>query len=254
MKKICLAICLLVIVSLTGCGPFGELTELTEDEEQAIVTYCSDTVLKHTRSNKAVIYGRDTIAAYVAKKNALEESKKLREEKLNNKKEEDVSPDESSEKDSGSKGDNTKDNTDKDKEEKTNKLEEILGLSNIEIKYNEYEVADSYTSEVFTLNPSEGTLLVILKFTLANNTADDIAVNLASKQASYNLTVNGNITKDALLSILPNDLITFNTTISANATSAGELVFEIPEDTAKAIKDISLSVSVNGKSSKVKLD
>ncbi len=248
MKKIYFVLFLIVIL-LSGCGPFQESTKLKDDEEQAVVTYCADTVLKHTRSNKAVILGRDSINAYLEKKKLLEENKKEQNSKEDkNTDEKNLTADESS-------LDNSNKKTEvEQKNSKTFTMQEILGLSNIDIKYNNYEVTDSYTSEVFTLNPSKGTLLVILKFTLANNNAEDVAVNLASKQASYTVTVNGDTTKDALLSILPNDLITFNTTIPANSTKAGELVFEIPEDTAKAIKDISLSASVEKKSGKIKLD
>lgn len=132
-----------------------------------------------------------------------------------------------------------------EKNEAPTSLDEVLELNDLTISYEGYEVKDFYPDGgeefYFVMNATEGTRLLVAKFKLENLTQADVMADLIGKRVRYKIEVNGE-TKNALTTMLLNDLSNYQGNIAAGTAEELVLVCEVPIEQAEAIETLSLIV------------
>lgn len=127
------------------------------------------------------------------------------------------------------------------------RMEEILELpEGVTIRYQDYVVCQSYPEEeedgIFYVGATEGNRLLVLRFSLTNSGEQEQSVDMSFPQVSFPVTVNGEYTRKALTTWLPNDLFTFKDTLPGGSSTEVVLVIEIKEEMAGNISSIDLGV------------
>lgn len=221
-KLIAIMISGVMMFSLTGCTT--EVIELTDTEEQIISEYAAHAVLQHFGKNQH---------------NIVEEL--LVEEEI----EEQLSDEEFF-------GDEPKEETPEDgiqvivpdtmpevtvSANSDMSIEEFFGIEDLEIRYKDYTVTKTYpevSEEEFyvSIDATEGSNLLVLKFDVANLTGTDYETNMLRYGLKFKVGVNGASPRWVLSTMLMNDLTTYNEVIPANGTVELVLAMEIPEDTS----------------------
>ncbi len=194
-------------VGLTGCGSFPEMTA---SDQKLIAEYAAGILLQH--SEKA-----DNRLTKVDETTVLEE----------------VEPEQPEEKPSVEELQEENDNNDIPVIDKTQEntqeenvvslpLNQTIGLDNLMIQSNGYEICDAYSeggSGYFTLDASDGCKLVVLKYTLTNQTQETVEINMLNTSAKYKVALDGNGYKYALSTMLLDDMSTY-----VGSVQAGEMV------------------------------
>ncbi|MCR4990606.1 MAG: hypothetical protein K6A38_07070 [Lachnospiraceae bacterium] len=243
MKKFVVStIALLSAVSLTGCGMFkSQIPELTEEEESLVIEYATEVLLHYDRLNgdkiRPIKY--DVVT---------DEGVTVSDEEYAGVVKDEVNPDpgiQLPEPDPASEV-TAVDNTVPEDPSATvvGSLSELFGLDGINIESTGYDVTDFYPSspaDYFVMNATEGNKLVILKFVLSNVSGSDQRVEIPYGDVKYKITLN-DTTKNALTTLLINDMGTFTADMAAGASFEVVLVGEFPAADATSISSLSLSV------------
>jgi len=113
-------------------------------------------------------------------------------------------------------------------------LAECFGLSGMNLDFSYAELCNTYPEAedlVFSMNASEGNLLLIMHFILSNPESNN--TNVIAKLNDYKVRalVNGEDRRRAELTFLPNDLTSFLGELAPQQAEDVVLVFEVPEDT-----------------------
>lgn len=114
------------------------------------------------------------------------------------------------------------------------------------------EVCDSYpqsgeTDAYFALDAAEGKSLVVLKFAVENRSQSEKEVDLLSKEATLQITVNGGYTRNILPTMLQDDMSTYRGNIPAGETVNLVLLAEADIDVADSISTLMLNLKNDSK-------
>lgn len=246
MKSNILVVCLLGTVLLSGCSFSPELM-LTQEEQQLIVDYSANLLLKHSDGyHKSLV---DTAAerelqAAVA---ALRAQKQQEEADAENSSTQNNSADSESggqESPYAPRGEQN--------------LAAALSQNGIEIAYDGFDVCKSYPNDseevgAFVLNATEGKDLVVYRFRVNNTSGEDTEVNILDQNPMFRIIVNGEERKNALKTLLLNDLGTLHDVIPAGGSVDEVLVMEVPEEYVAGIESASLLIKANGQESVIPL-
>jgi len=126
-----------------------------------------------------------------------------------------------------------KDNTEQNEEVSLVPIEEVMGMDNLSVLINGYEIKSSYpdaSGTFFAMDASEGNKLLVAKITLINNTESGIDVNMLEQNISYKVSLDGNGYKFALSTMLLDDLSTYVGTIGAGSSVELVLISEWNEE------------------------
>ena len=214
-------------LSLTACG--NQIPDLTEEEAQQVGEYAAVTLLKYDANNRSRLVEPEIVIAKLNK-----EAQKAADR-------EQAATEETSES-------TTQTETPAAQETVTASLEDFYGLpEGIRLSYQSAQVADSYPDDAFVdsffaLDASEGKKLLVLSFRLENTTADAVDVDLLGASARYVITVNGSYRRNALTTMLPDDMATYTGTVDAGAGEDLVLLTEIDADMADSVGSISLQL------------
>ncbi len=122
-------------------------------------------------------------------------------------------------------------------------LETYYGLENMTLAYDGYEVKDSYPDSgedmYFIMDATEGMQLLVMKFKMQNNAQSDQMVDFIQKGIRYKIDINGE-RKNALTTMLLNDLSNYQENVTAGEVKELVLVCEIPIEQASQISSLSL--------------
>lgn len=218
---------------LTGCG--NAIPEMTTQQQELVVEYAVSELLKYDKNHetKLVVLDVDQEAAgavsNVASSELTDEIPK-EESESSTKVEEGISKD---------------DVTVIDQTENVNiSMEEFLKLNNVEITYTGYETADAYPPEsqdeiYFYMSATEGNKLLVLKFDVKNVSAQDMELDMAGSQTRYKIVVN-NEEKNALTTLLLNDMAYYKGTLAAGESVELVVVGEIPQEQEAQITSLEL--------------
>jgi hypothetical protein len=121
----------------------------------------------------------------------------------------------------------------------------ILGISDVSIKYDSYEICDSYPKDTngFNVSASSGNMLLVIHFNIENNSDEDCNLNLIEDNITARITVNDSLSGNGLNTMLPNDLTSYYDTISANATTDAVVLAQLSEGSAQDLTAISVKIS-----------
>ncbi len=226
---VCGALLCTMMLSMTACG--NEIPDLTEEESQRVGEYAAVTLLKYDANNRSRLVDPEMVIAKLEKEAAREAAKAAQEEAKTE--------------ETGSTG-TTEVTMPTAQEDITASMEEFFGLpEGVSITYEDYMVTDSYpedwaTDEYFALDASTGKKLLVLRFCLTNGTEQEEKIDLLNTNSRYIITVNDSIRANALTTMLPNDMSTYEETLEPGQSQELVLLLEVNEDVAGAVQTIAL--------------
>ena len=234
MKKMRLGIITMLcsVVMLAGCG--NAIPELTEEQYDLVVEYAAGTLLKYDKNNENRLIELSELEeaerAAIAKA-AVQESASQAEE---------------SEKQAGEQAEDVKliDNT-QPQEPIYASIEEFLQLEQVTFKYTGCEIADEYPNHeqgeefFFVMSATEGKKLLVLKFQVDNTSGADVELNMNQLGTRFKIAVDGE-ERNALTTMLLNDMTYYQGTIAAGESTELVLVIEIPAERAQGITTMEL--------------
>lgn len=226
---VCGALLCTMMLSMTACG--NEIPDLTEEESQRVGEYAAVTLLKYDANNRSRLVDPEMVIAKLEKEAAREAAKAAQEEAKTE--------------ETGNTG-TTEVTMATAQEDITASMEDFFGLpEGVGIAYEDYMVTDSYpedgaTDEYFALDASAGKKLLVLRFRLTNGTEQEEKIDLLNTNSRYIITVNDSIRANALTTMLPNDMSTYEETLEPGQDQELVLLLEVNEDVAGAVQAIAL--------------
>ncbi|MCR5674214.1 MAG: hypothetical protein K6G16_00750 [Lachnospiraceae bacterium] len=129
--------------------------------------------------------------------------------------------------------------------------------SGIAVDFNGYYVLNSYPDNatggtVLTAEP--GCRLLILSFSLRNETGNSVDVNLLSSNPTFTLILNGQPVSKNLVTVLDNDFSTYIGTIPGGNSAGAVLCFQIREGQAKSIDTLNLKINYRGEEQVLRIE
>lgn len=135
--------------------------------------------------------------------------------------------------------------------------EEVLGLpGGVMLVYAGEEVCESYPkdgNDYFSLDATEGKQLLVLHFQITNTGEEEQHVDILSLQPQIRITVNESLSRQALPTMLEDDLVFLEGDIPAGDSREVILVVEVDQELAEDITAISLNVGHDGKNCYMKI-
>ena len=228
-NMVCGALLCAMMLSMTACG--NEIPDLTEEESQRIGEYAAVTLLKYDANNRSRLVDPEVVIAKLEKEAAKETTK--------------ASQEEGKAEETGSTG-TTEVTMPTAQEEITARMEDFFDLpEGVSITYEDYMVADSYPEDgveddYFALDASMGKKLLVLRFHRTNGSAQEETIDVLNTNSRYIITVNDSIRANALTTMLPNDMSTYEETLEPGQSQGLVLLLEVNEDVADAVQTIAL--------------
>ena len=135
----------------------------------------------------------------------------------------------------------------------------FVGESRISVRYAYYMVVDSYPSYdqdgmYIEVQAPEGYKLLVLKFEVENKTNEEQAVDLYNKDVNYNIVVDNSRTTKQRLTILADDLYTYDKTIQASSREETVLLYTVSDSVANKWTDLKLQIKYGGTSAVLQLE
>lgn len=233
MKKKCAA--LLIILNgmallLGGCG--NSIPDMTEEQIEEVGEYAAITLLRYDATNRSRLVDLSTIIEEEPKVNTLPEQPQSTMRPV----------------------------ADTPIVEMGNEsIAEFLELAEgMDITYQNNEICQSYlgneeTDNYFTLDATEGKVLLVLHFSISNQTGVDQKIDLLEKNVVYQATLNGSYTRTALTTMLMNDMSTYIEEIPAGQENDIVLLFEVDQEAANQLTSISVNLKNDGKIQTIQL-
>lgn len=220
-RAICIA-AILLLVTFSGCG--SKLPQMTYEQEQTIVEYAASAVLQHMEDYNSRLVD---LSLYENLETEPDETESVGMDPVADTDAIDVSS-----------------------EDKQLSIGEVLSLSDLDLQYGSFEVLDTYPNDetenpYFTLDASNGKKLLVLHFTLQNMSEEDKEVDILSVAPQFIVTINDNIRKNALSTMLLEDISTYAGLLTASENQNLVMIVEIEEETAASIENMNLTVSTN---------
>ena len=231
-KIILFMIGIVTAVTLTGCSE--KLIDLSSSEQNAIVSYSAHTV---------TLYNTNQEMGYV--KLSEEYLKKLKETKPDIKPEVDGTGNEPA-KDDPNKG--------KPTEEALN-VTQAMGISNLNVDYIGMELSSGIAgvNGEYQLTPDDGKKLLSINFRMMNQSNEPIVLNMLQQNDILAIKINNTKVVSSMITILPIDMGTLETTLGAGEMQEVYLFFQVSNQTQEEIEAIDFIVQRDGKDYMVKV-
>ena len=230
-----------LIVSLSGCG--NMIPTLSEEQEALVVEYASTAVLKHDANYQGKLVDLSTLGneeetpEEETTQEPVEEADIPKEPEQMQEPQQDVLSAEQAE------------------AEIQADAEQILGLQDVSLTYSGYEVDEFYPKNgneiYFVMNATPGNNLLVVKFTLRNLLNEEQDIQIQPGTVRVKIIMNGE-EKNALTTMLLNDLATYQGTLGPNEETELVVVGEYPVEDLQVID--SLSVKLKNESGEVILN
>lgn len=230
-----------LIVSLSGCG--NTIPALSEEQEALVVEYASTAVLKHDANYQGKLVDLSTLGneeetpEEETTQEPVEEADIPKEPEQMQEPQQDVLSAEQAE------------------AEIQADAEQILGLQDVSLTYSGYEVDEFYPKNgneiYFVMNATPGNNLLVVKFTLRNLLNEEQDIQIQPGTVRVKIIMNGE-EKNALTTMLLNDLATYQGTLGPNEETELVVVGEYPVEDLQVID--SLSVKLKNESGEVILN
>lgn len=219
-----LAILLASTVVLGGCGT--SLYELTDDEEDLIVSAAAQAVAKHNVFQMEGITDVEPETETQMQENTTEQDTQQVQEETNT---------------------NTNTGgTKTDTQTKEIALSDLLG-KNLKVSYKGYSTASSYQEgDYFSVNATSGKTLIIMKINVKNTGKKNTKIDMLSKDVTFYGCFNGTdrIVEKKILST--KNLSTYQGKIKPGKSIKTVLVFEVSKKQADEISTQDLQVEMDG--------
>lgn len=125
-------------------------------------------------------------------------------------------------------------------------IADFLDLTGVEISYAGYETVDTYPEgeakeAYFFMSATEGNKLLVLQFSALNVSGEELSIDLAKSQTRYKIILNGT-EKNALTTMLLNDMAYYQGKLAANESIELVLLCEIQDDQTEFIDTLQLKM------------
>lgn len=251
MKKWLVLSCILVLsLFLVGCE---KTMDITDEESKLIAEYAASLLLKYDRNIKQKY---DDSIELTSETEATTEDVS-----------EDTTESTTQEIDSDSTTEDDKKTTEDNKTETTTEEATTETVDDVEadvdsdydiakildvqdyasIKYKHYMIVDSYPSYdhdgvYIEIEAPAGYKLLVLKFSIENKTNEPQDLDFYSKDVSYNIIMNKKLGAKQMLTILIDDMYTYQKQLDASMIEETVLLYQIKDDLANNIDDLKLKV------------
>ena len=235
-----------LLVSLSGCG--NTIPALSEEQEALVVEYASTAVLKHDANYQGKLMDLSTLAneeETPEEETAEEETTQAPAEDTNIP--EESAPVQEPQQEAG--------NAEQEEAQVQANAEQVLGLHDVSLTCSGYEVDEFYPKNgneiYFVMNATPGNNLLVMRFTLRNLLNEEQEIQIRPGAVRVKIDLNGG-EKNALTTMLLNDLATYQGTLGPNEETELVVVGEYPVEDLQAID--SLSVKLKNESNEVILN
>ena len=265
---LCMCLCS-VLVFVSGCG---KTIDLTEEENYLIAEYAAELLIKYDR-NIDLKYYSDNVT-YTTTEEATTEELPVDDTEVTTT--EDVTEEaEATETASDSESDSDESTTEKKDDSATGNvvtadgtpeedvsagdissnvrdnsfdIASFAGVDTVSIKYSYYMLLDQYPSldhegVAITIDAPSGYKLLVVKFNMENKTGDDQYVDMFGKELEYSIIVDGNKKAKQMLTILIDDLYTYQGTVDGNMFEEVVLLFQVSDKVAESMSSLKLQVT-----------
>ncbi len=245
------ALCGILILSLFAVG-CTKTIELSDEESKLIAEYAAELLIKYDR-NINLKYDEAQQEAAIAS-DATEEENTTEEVTTEEVTSEEVTTEEATtevvevatDSDAPSEEIITED-VDEDVLASDYDIAQFVGESNISIHYLYYMVVDHYPSYdkegmYMEIEAPYGYKLLVLKFSMENKTEEEQYVDLYSKDINYKIILDNSRAASQMLTILMDDLYTYQSTLEASMYEETVLLFQLSDEVAENMTDLKLQV------------
>lgn len=244
MRRKCLlcGVLLAGALALTGCGE--EPYELEDNERDIIVNYAAHIIAKHNRKQPE---GYQYV--YVPEEEEDARGEEPEDTKDGEPEETDSDAQEPESTDSGADDGSEEKEQPEDGEEAEPSvtLSEALGLSGVKAVYTGAELTNDYGAVV----PEDGKRLLVLHVMLQNEGKKDVALDMVSILPSFRANVNNIEETNAEITILPDDLGTWEGTVPAGGSAETVILFQIGNSQITSVEQLEMKVTAGDRTSRV---
>lgn len=243
MKKglICTLVITVLLTSVTGCG--NTIPEMNEEQQELVVEYAVSEVLKYDQNHEPkltdIILDEETEPAGTEAEEPQPSASASPEDVVAMPEQEETNGVVD-----GAVADAIIDNTGEG-ENIFSSIEDILNMSDVKFTYTGYEISSFYPKQAedvyFVMNATSGNSLLVLKFNVENTAGIDTNLDMAGAGVRFKISIDGE-EKNALTTMLLNDMSYYQGTIPAGESVELVLVCEIPEQQADKISTLGLTV------------
>lgn len=137
-------------------------------------------------------------------------------------------------------------------------IAQIAGINGVSITYRDYLITDHYPADdegnaFVYLDASEGYQLLVVRFRVTGQTEEMINASLIDKELDYRIVCNGTKAANPMITILPDDLKTLDTTVNAGEEQDAVLIFQISNEMTGQLESIELYIDYNDISNEIKI-
>ena len=233
---------IVLLTTITGCG--ASYPNLTQEQYDQTVDYAAGLLMKYSNNNidrltdVAVSTSADTSEESVS--DSSENGYSLTDAGNNSSAAVSVQAD-SIQNSSSTASTDAQDNLN-DSQDETAKM-----LNGILLKYNGYSVMNAYPADDAqgAVSVDKGMKLLILNFTISNHTTKEIKLNMAKKQASFLISVNGEKQGYTMVTMLDNDLTTYQGSVPPGKSTDLVLLLDLPESIAKSANTLGITMKID---------
>lgn len=255
-----------LLAGLIACGIFvttgcGQVIDLTDEENHLIAEYAAELLLKYDR-NYDTRYNPDELEDTTETMTETDATTEATTEVVS------TTEAATTEQDAPADGQTTQAQPVTDEAVKENigatvdsdfDIAAFVGESRISVRYAYYMVVDSYPSYdqdgmYIEVQAPEGYKLLVLKFEVENKTNEEQAVDLYNKDVNYNIVVDNSRTTKQMLTILADDLYTYDKTIQASSREEAVLLYTVSDSVANKWTDLKLQIKYGGTSAVLQLE
>ena len=222
MRKKITGIVILIFITAFAAGCGNKIPEMTEQQQELIVEYAAGTVLKYDKNYESKLVEltlEETVESEPVKEEEAPDSENEEEEVVNGSGEEVTVID------------NTEAAT------TVASIEEFLQIDSVAITYTGYETCDMYPEDTesselyFFMNATQGNI--------ENFSGAEKEVNIAQSNVRFKVSVDG-VEKNALTTMLLNDLAYYNGMLAAGESAELVLICEVPVEQSENISSLAL--------------
>lgn len=228
MKKLwCLPAVLVVSFLLSGCGAV-----ISEEDNRIIAEYAADLLLKYDKNYQEPLIEPETESEADTDTDTSEPAETVSDETASTSTEEDETTEAST-------AETIREITD---------IAEVLGLEGFAIEFdqclflNQYPSAEE-ESPLVSLDAEPGHKLVVLEFSISNQTEQDAEIDLLHHSIDYKLVMNDSREAKPMLTILTDDLGTLQSVVPAGSSQKAVLVFQMSEGMIGQIASLKVRVT-----------
>ncbi|MDD6328344.1 MAG: hypothetical protein PUA62_07855 [Lachnospiraceae bacterium] len=250
-KSIFLGCILTILFALSGCA---KVIELTDEENYLIAEYAAELLLKYDR-NTDLKYNTSAVQETSTEEPVTEASTTEVPTTEENLTEEQSSDSQGNE---GYIGVTDVNPVAADMDASDFDLAKYADVPNVSIQYAYYMISESYPSHdkdgVFVeIQAPSGYKLLVVKFDIENQTNEPQDVDLFSKDIEYHIIINDSKSAKPMLTILIDDLYTYQYKIDSSMREEAVLLFQISDTMASRIQDAKLKVTYENESMVIQL-